>query len=52
MGIEIDRELFRQTFTEQTNKHSLIKQINKWEEDSIQHTATECKQLSNNSTFN
>jgi len=49
--IEVNRDLFRQTFTEQkTNpkNHSLIKQINKWEEDSIekiQKTAEHCRQL-------
>ena len=46
--IEIDRDLFRQTLTEQTNKHPLIKQINKWEEDSIRiirQTANQWKQL-------
>jgi hypothetical protein len=49
--IEINRDLFRQTLNEQTNdrqKHFLIKQINKWEKDSIekiQQTAEECKQI-------
>ena len=49
--IEINRDLFRQTLNEQINdpqKHSLIKQIDQWEEDSIkkiQQTAKECKQI-------
>jgi hypothetical protein len=49
--IEFNRNLFRQTLTEQTNdlkEHSLIKQINKWEEDSIiniQERAKECRQI-------
>ncbi|CAF0999596.1 unnamed protein product [Rotaria sordida] len=49
--IETTRNLFRQTLTEQTQdpkKHSLIKQINQWEEDSIKkikQTAHECRQL-------
>jgi hypothetical protein len=48
--IEVSRDLFRQRLTEQTTdpqKHSLIKQINKWEEKSIkiiQKTAKECRQ--------
>jgi hypothetical protein len=36
--IEVTRDLFRQTLTEQTldrQKHPLIEQINQWEEDSI-----------------
>jgi hypothetical protein len=47
--IEVRRDVFRQTLTEQTtnpNKHSLIKQIDQWEEDSIriiQKTAKECR---------
>jgi hypothetical protein len=49
--IEVKRDLFRQTLTEQTknpNKHSLIKQIDQWEQDSmrkIQQTAKECREL-------
>ncbi len=49
--IEFNRNLFRQTLTEQTNdlkEHSLIQQINKWEEDSIiniQEIAKECRQI-------
>jgi hypothetical protein len=49
--IEINRDLFRQTLNEQTNnreKHSFIKQIDRWEEDSIkkiEQTAKECRQL-------
>jgi uncharacterized damage-inducible protein DinB len=49
--IEVNRDVFRQTLTQQTNdltKHSLIEEIDKWEEDSIrkiQQTANECKQL-------
>jgi len=49
--IEINRDVFRQTLNEQTinpKKDSLIKQIDKWEEDSIkiiQKTATECRQI-------
>jgi len=49
--IEINRDIFRQTLTEQkTNpkKYSLIKQIDEWEEDAIkqiQQTAKECRQL-------
>ncbi|CAF1068516.1 unnamed protein product [Rotaria sordida] len=49
--IETIRNLFRETLTEQTqdpNKHSLIKQINQWEEDSIKkikQTVHECRQL-------
>ncbi len=48
--IEISRDVFRQTLTEQTinqNQYSLIKQIDQWEEDSIriiQQTANECRQ--------
>ena len=37
--IEINRDIFRQTLNEQINnpkKHSLIKQIDQWEEDSIE----------------
>ncbi len=47
--LEINRDLFRQTFNEQINdprKHFLIKQIDKWEFDSIeiiQKTAKQCK---------
>ena len=49
--IEFNRDLFRQTLTEETNdlkEHSLIKQINKWEEDSIiniQQIARESREL-------
>ncbi|CAF2930816.1 unnamed protein product [Rotaria sp. Silwood2] len=49
--IEINRNLFRQTLTEQTNhpkNDSLMEEINKWKEDSIikiQQIAEECKQL-------
>jgi hypothetical protein len=49
--IEVNRDVFRQTLTEQTTnpkKHSLIKQIDRWEEDSmrkIQQTAQACRQL-------
>ncbi|CAF1374226.1 unnamed protein product [Rotaria sp. Silwood1] len=49
--IESNRNLFRQTLTEQTREpknHSLIKQINQWEEDSIKkikQTAHECRQI-------
>ncbi|CAF3234536.1 unnamed protein product [Rotaria sp. Silwood2] len=49
--IETNRNLFRQTLTEQTQNpktNSLIKQINRWEEDSIKkikQTADECRQL-------
>ncbi|CAF4135662.1 unnamed protein product [Rotaria sordida] len=49
--IETTRNVFRQILTEQTQdpkKHSLIKQINQWEEDSIKkikQTAHECRQL-------
>jgi chromosome segregation ATPase len=49
--IEANRDIFRQTLHEQRNHpeiHSLIKQINKWEHDSIktvQETANECRQV-------
>jgi hypothetical protein len=49
--IEDKRNIFRQTLTEQTKnpqKHSLIQQINKWENDSInkiKQTAEETRQL-------
>jgi len=49
--IELNRDVFRQTLTEQTTDfkiHLLIKEIDKWEEDSIkqiQQTAKECRQL-------
>jgi hypothetical protein len=49
--IEVNRDIFRQTLTEQTvdlKNHSLIKQIDRWEDDSIkqiQQTATQCRQL-------
>ena len=48
--IEVTRDLFKQTLTEQTNdpqKYSLIQQIDKWERDSIrtiQRTAEEERQ--------
>jgi hypothetical protein len=48
--IEINRDLVRQSLNEQAinpKNYSLIKQIDKWEEDSIkiiQKTATECRQ--------
>jgi hypothetical protein len=48
--IEVYRDIFRQTLTEQTNnpnKHSLIKQIDQWEQHSItkiQQTAKKCRQ--------
>jgi chromosome segregation ATPase len=47
--IEMNRDIFRQTLNELTNnpeKHSLTKQIDQWEEDSIkqiQQTAKECR---------
>jgi hypothetical protein len=49
--IEMNRDIFRQTLNEQTNdpkNYSLIKQIDRWEEESIkriQKTAKECRQL-------
>jgi chromosome segregation ATPase len=49
--IEINRDLLRQTLNEQTNnkkQHSLIKQIDQWEKDSIriiEQTAKECRDL-------
>jgi chromosome segregation ATPase len=49
--VEHERNIFRQTLTEQTTnpqKHSLIQEINKWEQDSIykiQQTADEARQL-------
>jgi hypothetical protein len=49
--IEVHRNLCRQILTEQTihpNKHPLIQQINKWEQESIQkikQTAEETRQL-------
>jgi hypothetical protein len=49
--IEINRDLFRETLNEQTNRSEkplLIKQIDQWEEDSIkliQQTANDCRQL-------
>jgi chromosome segregation ATPase len=49
--IEVNRDLFRQTLTEQTTnppKHALIEQIDTWERDSIQkirQTADEARQL-------
>ena len=48
--IEVHRDVFRQTLTEQTihpQKHSLIKEIDRWEEYSIrkiQQAANECRQ--------
>lgn len=48
--IEMNRDLLRQTLTEQINNPNtslLIKQINQWEEESIQRikqTADECRQ--------
>jgi chromosome segregation ATPase len=48
--IEINRDEFRQTLNEQKidpKKHSLIKQIDKWESDSIaiiQQTAAKCRE--------
>src|SRR5271156_5025034 len=49
--VENQRNLFRQTLTEQTTnpeKYSLIQQINQWEEDSIikiKQTADEARKL-------
>ena len=49
--IEVNRDMFRQSLTEQSqepNKHILIKQINKWEQTSIkiiQETAEKARQL-------
>jgi chromosome segregation ATPase len=49
-GIERDRDEFRKTLNEQKHdpkKHSLIKQIDQWESDSIaliQQTAQECRE--------
>ncbi|CAF0719669.1 unnamed protein product [Adineta steineri] len=49
--IEVTRDLFRQTLTEQSTKpenQTLMKQINQWEEDSIakiRRTANEARQL-------
>jgi predicted transcriptional regulator len=49
--IEVSRDIFRQTLTEQSNepqKHSLIKQIDEWEHDSInkiQQTGKEVNQV-------
>ncbi|CAF0819187.1 unnamed protein product [Adineta steineri] len=49
--IELNLAVFRQTLNEQTNHpqiHSLIKEINKWEEESIhtiQKTAMECREV-------
>jgi predicted nucleic acid-binding Zn-ribbon protein len=49
--VEDERNSFRQTLTEQAvnpQKHSLIQQINKWEQDSInkiQQTADKARQL-------
>jgi hypothetical protein len=48
-GIEVDRDIFRQTLNEQSNhldKHLLIQEINQWEQDSIkqiQQVANECR---------
>jgi hypothetical protein len=50
-GIEISRDLFRQTLIEQTTdlqKHALIQQINDWERNSIkiiQQTAVETREI-------
>lgn len=47
--IEMNRDLFRQSLTQQTTdptKHALIQQINQWEQDSIikiQQTAKQCR---------
>jgi hypothetical protein len=49
--IETNRDLFREILNEQINNkkhHPLIKQIDKWEEDSIkkiQQTAKECREI-------
>jgi len=49
--IEVTRDLFRQTLSQQTldlKKHPLIQQINKWEQDSIRiikQTAEDSRQL-------
>jgi hypothetical protein len=49
--IEMNRDVFRQTLNEQINdpkNYSLIKQIDRWEEESIkriQQTAKQCRQL-------
>jgi hypothetical protein len=49
--VEVSRDLFRQTLSDQTThpqKHSLIQQVNKWEHNSIkkiQKTAEEARQL-------
>lgn len=49
--IEVNRDMFRENLTEQTtnpNKHSLIKQIDQWERESIekiQQTAKECRRV-------
>jgi hypothetical protein len=49
--IEVNRNLLRQTLNEQTNnskQHSLIKQVDQWEKDSIQiieQTAKQCRDL-------
>ena len=51
MKLKLNAIYFRQTLTEQTTnpqKHSLIQQIDKWEQDSInkiQQTAEEARQL-------
>jgi DNA repair ATPase RecN len=48
--IEMNRDLFRQTLNEQTNnlkQHSLFKQIDRWEKDSIkiiEQTAKQCRE--------
>ena len=50
-GIEVIRDLFRQTLTEQISKpqkHALMQQIDQWEHDSIhkiRETAQEARQL-------
>ena len=49
--VEVNRDLFRQTLTEQTTdpqKHPLIQQIDQWERDSIKRvrqTAEEARQV-------
>ena len=46
--VEINRDLFRQTLTEQTTepqKHALIQQINEWERDSIKKIRQTAKKL-------
>jgi uncharacterized FlaG/YvyC family protein len=49
--VEVSRDLFRQTLTEQTTepqKHTLVQQINEWERDSINkihRTANEAREI-------